>query len=210
MALGQTCAVMGEPDDTMGTPLASSGNLLIDQRTQQVYLYLSTKFGITASLYFLEEADGPNAFASPKRTNVLGKDGTIYLGIALLNDECSETPDCGSIPILLAHEFGHLVAYKYKVVLDGKQNELFADYLAGTLMFHYVREMGVIDLNAVARSFYAKGDDEFHEEQSHGSPTDRQECLLAGFDTAQEYFNRGQFFTLPLAIKEASEYVEGM
>jgi len=99
---------------------------------------LTDLFGVLPGFCFYDDYDGPNAFATTA-TRLRRADGTVLYGKRhFLNHMASpESPEV-VVTATCAHEFGHIVQYKYKLtkqLTDGqataKRAELNADFFAG-------------------------------------------------------------------------------
>ncbi len=204
---GQGCFLSGTSD--LGKITKYSGNTGLDEINTQEYYYLVRKFGVSPDMYYLVDGSQPNAYATPQISNPQYPDGTVLLGFSLINQECLESPSgtCSSIPIVMAHEFAHIVDFKYGTGLEGKHKELFADYLAGCYMYFRSVEFKITFVQEAALSFFKKGDYLFNSPAHHGTPEQRYDCLKAGYELAQSYSIRSEYLTLEEAISSAIEYV---
>src|SRR5262249_43081066 len=129
----------------------SSGNDPVDRFCRHWHSALLNEFALRPGFGFFDDGDQPNALATPAVLIPEGVDGTVLLGIALLNHELGSPlalPESGELvttpstrpsvvgyaklAIILAHEFGHILQYKNGMMPDGPwQMEPFADFLAG-------------------------------------------------------------------------------
>ena len=101
------------PIDDFGDKTKYSGNTYIDQINNREYYWLCQRFGVHPDFWYFNENEGPNCFATDEVIDHSMPDGTVMLGLKLLKDECdnSNTGTCSAVPIILAHEFAHIVAY---------------------------------------------------------------------------------------------------
>ena len=143
---------------------------------------------------FLFKTDDTNAYAFPPAPSNLDDDGTIVLGVLLLEREINSSQGTArnfAIPAIMGHEFGHLLQYKYGTTAAGVQTELQADYIAGWYLGN--RNNGYTltdrDLQAVLASFYVGGDYESADAQHHGTPEQRTVAVRAGFSRSTLKFN---------------------
>jgi predicted metalloprotease len=100
----------------------------------------------------------------------------------------------------MAHEFAHIVDFKFGTGLSGKHKELFADYLAGCYMYFRSVEFKTTFVQEVALSFFQKGDYSFNSPQHHGTPNQRYNCLMNGYQLAYNMSMRGQHLSLQGAV----------
>jgi predicted metalloprotease len=182
---------------------STSGNQHIDQVTIQELLFMNTRFLVYPVLFFY---DGDNAMATRKIYSPKGPDGTVAFGHQLFNSLLIRDGGFGAaIPIVIAHEFGHIVQFKYGGFknVSNMRKELFADYLAGA----YLAIRGGLDVNVVLEAFEDMGDTEFGSVDHHGSPEQRRDALLEGYN---HVFLYGSTFTLSAAIRLGKEYVNSI
>jgi hypothetical protein len=177
-------------------------------------------FGVRPGVCAYDDSDSPNALATPQSLilsgELAGTDGTVMLGIKLFNRErsrCTMDSDkniiCGKNAnqyIITAHEFGHILQYKFGMRPDGPwQMEPHADFLAG---WAYARlrkgqvpmplpsgeKLGVftgsimeildnpLTFNEAVQTMFEKGDTGFTT-PSHGQPAMRAAMVRAGRDS---------------------------
>ena len=95
-----------------------------------------------------------------------------------------------AVAYVLAHEYAHnlqqeLGVFDNSVTPTARPFELQADCMAGTWAFS-VYEEGLLqpgDLEEATNAALAVGDFDKGNEQHHGTPTERRDALLAGFDS---------------------------
>jgi len=102
----------------------SSGHTEFDQFCRNWHSGLVDTLALRPGFSFFNDGDQPNALATPAKLLPEGPDGTVLLGISLLNHELSSGNITlfsssrsleiayPSIAIILAHEFGHILQYK--------------------------------------------------------------------------------------------------
>lgn len=170
-----------------------SGNVLVDGFYQQEGLNLVYTFGVSPrGFYFIDSS--PNAYAMPQVTNPLGPDGTVVFGVNLTSQQLQKQPNGSTVIAIMAHEFGHIMQFKYGGVGAGKRAELHADFMAGW----YLRMRGTYawtNLSSALRIFYDLGDYAFNSPQHHGTPDERLAAAAAGFNStapdALQAYNAG-------------------
>lgn len=187
----------------------TSGNQQMNAINNREYELLVSIFGVRPDFYYLYDNGSPNAYATPQIANPYLPDGTIMLGFELIKTECANSPSgtCSSIPIILAHEFAHIIDFKYNMGLTGKYKELFADYVAGAYLFHRSSRFGYLNVTEVARSFFSKGGYDFNNPLHHGTPEQRLSSLNAGFTLAQQMSYSGQHLSMDILLNNAKQYV---
>ncbi len=162
--------------------------------------------------YFYDDKDGNNAMATDEVTAQNGPDGTIAFGKHLFNSEFIKTYGGTTIPIIMAHEYAHIVDYKYGALhnVGSKKTELFADYLAGFYMYHRVANGIPTDVPACLESFKSLGDTDFGSETHHGTPEERYAALFGGFSKAKEIHQKKPFIPLTEIIAHGKSYINGI
>ncbi len=206
---GQGCFFDVSRSD-IGPTTKYSGNVEFDKINNQEYFYLVQKFGVSPDPYYLIDGNQPNAYATSRISNPQFPDGTILIGFTLVQQECLQSPSmtCSSVPIIMAHEFAHIVDFKYKTGLTGKYKELFADYLAGCYMYFRSVEFKTTFIHEAAFSFFQKGDYAFNDPLHHGTPQQRYNCLVAGYQLAYNANIQKQYLSLQQTISAAINYVK--
>lgn len=208
MAFGQGC-FLGNNPTSVENLTKFSGNQQFDNINNQEYELLSSVFGVRPDFYYLHDFGMPNAYAAPTIHNPNLTDGTIMLGFSLVQQECSNSPSgtCSAVPFILAHEFAHILDFKFGTGLSGKYKELFADYIAGSYLYHRANRFGNLNIQEVASSFFSKGNYDFNNPNFHGTPQERYNCLSAGYVLAQQYSQQGIHLTRELLMNSAIQYV---
>lgn len=188
---------------------SNSGNPQFDAINQREYELLVKIFNVRPNFFYLMDQGAPNAYATPEISNTNYPDGTVMLGFSLVQDECLNSPSgtCSSIPIILAHEFGHILDFKYPTGLSGKHKELFADYIAGSYLYHRANTFGWLNIQEVANSFFSKGGYDFNNPNFHGTPQERYSCLDAGYRLSQQYAANGENLSLQILMNAAVQFV---
>lgn len=163
-----------------------SGNPELDRALAQALGRLSTLFGVLPGFCYYDDASSPNALATSRQL-LERSDGTVMMGLSFLRMllNMPERPDA-SVVAVCAHEFGHIVSYKYGQYETLKARggtyyvEQFADYFAG--YFAGTRKLERPDYPAVvfASTQQAMGGG------SHGSGQQRGAAVQAGFMAAYQ------------------------
>jgi len=147
-------------------------------------------YGVLPGFCFYDDAKGANAHA----TNAvrLGRaDGTVLFGKRYLAKSLAskDSPEV-AIAATCAHEFGHIVQYKYK--LDAalkrgqstvKRSELNADFFAGYFAGVCKRRKPDYPAAVFATNRYSRGDFGSDKEH-HGTPDERAAAVVRGFETS--------------------------
>jgi hypothetical protein len=191
--------------------ITSTGNRDFDYALAQTLSRLTDVFGVLPGFCYYDDYDGENAMATTG-TKMKRADGTVLYGKRYLIRCMSalESPEA-VVSATCAHEFGHIVQYRYK--LDGrlkqgqpnvKRLELHADFFAG--YFAGARKLEKPDYPAAvfATNRYSRGDvntDASH----HGTPQERAAAVVRGFETC--YRERRNFAD---AIQIGMNYVLGL
>jgi hypothetical protein len=169
----------------------SSGNRDLDYALAQTLSRISDVYGVLPGFCFYDDSNGANAYATDA-VRMKRADGTVLFGKRYLAKclSASESPDA-VVAATCAHEFGHIVQYKYKInaVLRRRQStvkrsELNADFFAG--FFAGTCKLRKHDYPAAvfATNRYARGDRDSADQQHHGTPEERAAAVVRGFETA--------------------------
>ncbi|MDG1275783.1 MAG: hypothetical protein P8O16_00785 [Algoriphagus sp.] len=126
-------------------------------------------------MFYLNDSNNPNTYATSRISNQNFPDGTVLIGFSLIQQECLHSPSgtCSSFPIVMAHEFAHIADFKYGTGLTGKHKELFGDYLAGCFMYFREVEFKSTFVQEAAISFFQKGNHSFNGPVHYGIPQQR-------------------------------------
>lgn len=191
----------------------TSGNYILDQQTNFELSFLGNAFLVYPNFFFYDDNDGKNSKATDEITISNLPDGTIIFGKRLFSSQLLRPNGITVIPVMMAHEFAHIVDFKYGALnhVSNKKKELFADYLAGVFMSVRRHNLAVVfDINVAVESFEELGDTDFGDVDKHGDAEERGAALLAGFESAESYYSQGTVYKLTLlqTIKEAKEYLK--
>lgn len=201
------CALTGVITE-VGTLYASSDNAEIDRATNEELRFLASSFLVTPTFFYYDDSRGKNAFSTPaKLAGSQSEFGTICFGLNLLRDQIALSVGGTNVPVILAHEFAHTVAKKFNLNLPTKQNELFADYLAGGYMFYRNLRFKPTDINAAFQSFFNMGDNDFTNPDHHGTPSSRSACIRQGYNDCYLAYQQGRVFTLAEGVRLAQQFV---
>jgi hypothetical protein len=198
--------------DLGGQATSYSGNAILDQNLTNEYYKLVNCFGVMPMSYYIFENGSPNAFATGNISNANYPDGTVVLGLKLIQNECSQSPSgtCVSMAVVMAHEFAHILDFKNRFVRPGgKIPELFADYMAGVYLHTRELTFSYTDIKEAAQSIYTKGNYDFNNPQFHGTPQERMNALLAGYNFSRQMVASGRnSFTIQEAMQSAKRYLQ--
>jgi len=166
-----------------------SSDSLFDQALAVSLLKISNVFSVLPGFAFSERVK-LNAFAS--RNTALGRtDGSVVFGNSLYREIIGrrEYPEVGIVAIC-AHEFGHIVQYRYGIdrilIVNNsvKRLELHADFLAGYFAGRRKLEMSDFPAAVFALTQYSFGDSNYGDPDHHGTSNERGAAVVAGFDSA--------------------------
>ena len=203
----QDCsAVTGASDGITG--LGGYGDPHVDQLIIQELHFLAQCLGVHPAFYFFDDAGGHNAYSTEVSLRDQSADGTVVFGRGLHQDQMLSSLGGTNVPIILAHEFGHTVARKFHLELPTKENELFADYIAGGYMFYRNRDFKSVDMQSAFRAFFNMGDNDFTSSSHHGTPESRTRCLRQGYLDAAAAGNQGHDLTLQDGVNLGSAFVQ--
>jgi hypothetical protein len=194
--------------------IIGSGDRLFDLALAQTLAKLHRAFGVLPGFAYYDDIDlkNANAFATP-HSRLDRSDGTVLIGINLLQDlrRSKESPEIGVVAVC-AHEFGHILQYKYGLdekVNQGqpnvKRSELQADYFVGYFVGLRKLEKPTFPAAVAALTQYRFGSEDKNSPDYHGSQKERGDAVVKGFEAA--FFNRKN---LNDAIEESTKYVMGL
>ncbi len=185
-AQAQGCWLSAGTGGTVGRLMTSSGNAELDQANQREGLALISKFGVRPSGFFFDDSAGKNAYATSQKHSPNGPDGTIVMGLALIQSELNRDGGAGlAVPAIMAHEFAHVVQFKRSSRLSVKEKELQADYLAG---WYLGNRWIYTDVQSAFSAFFEMGDYQFNNPDHHGTPKQRLSAIQAGFKSTKQTF----------------------
>jgi hypothetical protein len=173
---------------------------------------LNSMFGVQPALRYYDDTGIKNAFADPLARYLEGPDGTVVLGITLLEQfrNPNEIWLGRQIDVLVAHEFGHILQYKRRA-RDSWEMEPHADFMAGWAIARWhskplefgkygPRDMfefnGGDQIVTEAETMFGYGDVEFNSPSHHGEPHYRAAMVRAGYEAGSmevdQAFKAGQ------------------
>lgn len=163
-----------------------SGNRQLDRALAQALGKMSNLFGVLPGFCYYDDGDSANALATSEQL-LDRSDGTVMFGLSFLRELLSK-PQHGdaSVVAVCAHEYGHIVSYKYRQYDELKRTggtfrvEQFADYFAGYYAGN--RKLERPDFPAVV---FATTQQSFGG-GSHGTGQQRGEAVQAGFLAAYQ------------------------
>lgn len=167
---------------SIGQKLNTTGSPTLDAKLSSESKNLDEIFSVEVELYSYDDKDSHNAYASPV-CDILNCDGSIRLGKSLLLDEIVVANGYVSVIGIMAHEYAHIVQFQQKSNLAGKFAELQADFLAGWYLGK-TKNISFNDLKPFANSLYYKGDFNFWSTQHHGTPEERANAMIMGFNNS--------------------------
>jgi hypothetical protein len=188
----QLKAMQGPLTRGSGPPkFVESGDRDLDYAMAQTLSMLTDTWNVLPGFAYFDETGPPNAFASAAPW-LSRADGSVIFGRNLLARllKARELPDVG-IAAVVAHEYGHIAQYKHNLkqtLLAGqttvKRLELHADFLAG--YFAGARKLKRPDFPAAvfATTQYSAGDYRVERISHHGTPEERANAIVKGFETA--------------------------
>jgi hypothetical protein len=191
-----------------GVLYSSSDDPEIDRATNEELRFLISSFIVTPTFFYYDDSNGMNAFSTPENLNdSQSNDGAICFGLGLLKTQIIQSVGGTNVPVILAHEFAHTVARRFNLNLPTKQNELFADYLAGGYMYYRSVNFKQTDINAAFQSFYKMGDNDFTSPNHHGTPASRVACIRQGYYDCYTAHQQGKVFTLNDGVRMGVTFI---
>lgn len=159
------------------------------------HFWLARRSGVEPQVGFYDDGNKPNAFAVDASfiDDKCSLDGTILFGSGLFHSEIKEfTLWQSSVTLIHAHEYGHILQFKRKMASQiTVQRELHADFLGGW----FCGQMSIdpkssgIDSMTAAKSIYNKGTYAFNDPNFHGTPEQRMQWVLSGYQHGIAGFN---------------------
>ena len=170
----------------------TTGDRSLDRSLGRALVRLSTLFSERPGFGFIDDSDGPNAYATSE-TQVQGTWGTVLFGRSLFEDLMQRYQDRGmAVLTVAAHEFGHIAQFRSGVdrrLLQGqhtvKRVELHADLLSGYYLGVRKRQQPSISIWAAGHTLFRIGDYEFNDRNHHGTPDERVAAAEEGFKMGQ-------------------------
>lgn len=164
---------------SLGTLYKTTGNTALDQKFNSSQATLQNLFGVSVNQFVYDDGQSPNAYAT--RGNDPMYDGLVAFGRTMLasrlwNINKGEYAVAG----ILAHEYAHVMQIKKGTSYSsGKLRELHADFMAG----YFIGKQGFPQsgINSFANDLYSIGDYDFWSPQHHGTPEERVDAMLVGF-----------------------------
>ena len=179
--------------DANGGPnsiVTQSGNREFDYAAAQTLSKLTDTFNVLPGFLYFKN-NSRNAYATPGRFTS-APDGTILFGRDLLFDILNEpeAPDA-IFSGICAHEFAHILQFNKGLNLNkgepnSRKGELHADFLAGYFAGLRKREKPSFPAAVVAVAHGKFGDYDFHDPQHHGTPKERSDAIVKGFQVAYD------------------------
>lgn len=200
--------------------LRRTGGDSSDLALAPIIIELFQLFEMTVNIGFYDDSTTCNGNALADRRllfplvpNVPKPEGAILIGTKLFSNLSQSEHQTAKIAAVCAHEFGHLLQFKYadqelKRIRDADSSvvrvELFADFICG---YHAgIRKMRQDDYPAVMQALnqFRAGDQVFGEEH-HGTPEERGQSVREGFKL-------GSIGRIPpeRLTKAALEYVQAL
>ncbi|MEZ5907940.1 MAG: metalloprotease [Hyphomicrobiaceae bacterium] len=171
--------------------LPSSGDRDFDFALAMTLSKLTDIFGVLPGFRYFDDSRAPNALATTRQL-AARSDGTVLFGLTYLKRAMRwpQHPDA-AVAAICAHEFAHIMQFKNDIHLrlrDGqstvKRVELHADFLSG--YFAGLRKRARPDFPAQVFVDWSRnvGDYQTHHRNHHGTPRQRAEAAVRGFETA--------------------------
>lgn len=206
----QSCFLNSDFNNLVGVLTKNTSDKSLDNAILNEYEFLTYKFNLKPNLYFIFDGFEPAAYVTNQISHPNYPDGTIFLGISLFQTLCAKSlpRNCPAIPLILAHNFAHLLDLKYQTGLSGKNKELFADFLTGYYLFYRAFKFQSPFERENSLAFYQKNGYTINNPQFHGTAEQRQSSLQAGFEMAYNYTIEGMELNLETLIFNAIPYIK--
>jgi hypothetical protein len=200
-----------DEEDDLPAPISGSGDQDFDSALMDMLEKTSRILDVLPAFrYYDDKRDAPpgNAQAHPRR---LGKDGTVYFGLHMLQTLRQEFGEHLLIAATAigAHEFGHILQFKHRLgekVRRGERSdrrtELQADFLAGYVAGKFERNQLRFPSELVALAIFKIGDLDVSSKHHHGTHQERRRAVEEGYIAG----NRSAL-PLPDVIEQSTDYV---
>lgn len=162
----------------------SSGNPTIDATFPGERAILNSLFMVFPDFSFYDDSDGPNAMATTANLAGSSPYGTVVFGRTLLASELSQTWWGAAIAGISAHEWAHIAQFASGLSGPVYLMELHADYLAGWYLGRKALAGTNVMIAGLGNSLFNKGSFDFNNPDWHGTPQQRVQAMLAGFNGA--------------------------
>lgn len=200
------CYLSGSPS-AFGTLRTTTGDARVDEAAAEEVVRLRAMFGVNPGFRFITDGNAPNAYATSEIQEQGRPDGTVLFGLSLHHRELAKSPGGTPIPMIMAHEFGHILAFKNGLEFGGKYNELFADFVAGSYMF-FRKDWKPTNIDDTLRTFFEIGDYVFNSPQHHGTPKERYSAVLTGYQVTEDWVERGNRMEIKDLLGTAKAFIE--
>lgn len=164
--------------------LYSSGNSTIDASFPAERSILNSAFLVSPDFSFYDDSGAPNAMATT--ANLVGSSpyGTVIFGRSLLASELGQTWWGAAVAGISAHEWAHIAQFASGLSGPVYAMELHADYLAGWYLGRKALAGTHVVIAGLGNSLFSKGSFDFNNPDWHGTPQQRVNAMIAGYDGA--------------------------
>lgn len=184
--------------------LTSLGDFSLDTQFDQEIRLQQQFFQDDAVVYPFNECDitQANAFSSPRNY--------ILFGYYLTQKALSTYEDTLPLAVILAHEYGHQLQFKFGWQSENTDTaritELDADGWAGFYIAKTKRNLSSESSYAAAQQVIDIGDYNFSHPSHHGTPFERGTMYLAGFQIALEELETNTRYTFAQVHDRLTSY----
>jgi hypothetical protein len=186
---------------------SSSGNDHLDRAVIEELKKILQFLPINPGFKYIYDAS-PNAFAVPESL-VPGTQGTVLLGLNLINDELFKSENFGGVAVagICAHECAHIFQFQSgdMQILAGPtaaRIELHADYIAGVYLGR--RDTPKQRVLGFADALFRHGDFQFNDPRHHGTPHQRVTAMQEGYDVGRSSTEMME------GIRQGVDFVKGL
>lgn len=200
------CALKAGSKDDLQTNLDLSPGSNMPQLDQLIYLeanFMAADFGVRPAFFFYNDNKAKNAFATTEVFDPKFIDGSVVFGASLLEDEIRSNPPGIGVVAIMAHEWGHIRQFREGIRSSGRGLELHADLLAGWYVgLKNARRPNdpLVHPAGAWRSVFSKGDYQFNSPSHHGTPSERGNAFVKGFQMAASRTDLNSTFNFGRAI----------
>jgi hypothetical protein len=199
-----------------------SGDVNFDIALAETLAMVANTFGVLPGFAYYNDV-AANAFATRRCHLDYAKDGTVLMGINFLRRLRAglESPEV-AVAAIASHEFAHILQYKLqlfdshpswnKVV---KPAELQADCLAGYFAGLRKLRRPTYPAAVVAMTIYDQGDTDYGNPDHHGTPYERGQAVVKGFEAAfrekkslNDFITESTAYVLDIARRDGDEMAQ--
>lgn len=177
---GKGCFAAAAGGYNQFTILPGTGNPQVDQILNAEYYQQQSFWGLPTSAWIFDDRQSPNALSSPEYYMLFG---ITFIGMIW------SSYGFDAVAGVMAHEFAHQAQFRIlntNMQGQAKPYELEADAFSGFYMY-FAKNSPWNNIQGYFQAIAALGDFNFTHQGHHGTPEERVNAALLGFQTADSY-----------------------